>query len=108
MVERVEEQLETALARERRQAHERLRSSCTEMTAHLNELRQELVEQRRALEQTAESLDARRERLQRDVIAHMSDLETQIVELSGALAKRMQAKLTAMIKEFNDQLETDI
>jgi len=108
LTEQIEEHVEAALVRERKQAHERLRSSCAELTAHLNDLRQELVEQRRVLESTAEDLDGRRERLQRDVAAHMSDLETQIVELGGALATRMQGKLDALTKKFNERIDADV
>lgn len=97
VVERFEEQLEASISRERKQAHERLRSSCAELTAHLNELRRELMEQRRVVEQSADQLEERREH-------QRANLETQIAELGGALASRLQAKIASTNKALEDQL----
>jgi len=93
----IEEHVEATLARERKQAHERLRSSCAELTANMNELRRELVEQRHMLEQSTQGLEARRERLR-------IDLETQIAELGGALASRLQAKISSTSKAVEEQV----
>mmetsp|Transcript_29315 Transcript_29315/g.63769 ORF Transcript_29315/g.63769 Transcript_29315/m.63769 type:complete len:430 (-) Transcript_29315:78-1367(-) len=95
---RMEEQLDAALCRERKQAHERLRASCAELTSHLNELRQELVEQRRAAQQGAEKEEARRESLR-------ADLETQIAELGRALASRLQGTLAATVKVLDERVD---
>merc|ERR1712232_922764 len=86
---------EALLQRERKEAHERLRSSCAELTAHLNELRCELVEQRRA----AELLETRA------IPKLREDLETQIAELGGALASRMHASVSSTSKGMEARLE---
>lgn len=80
--ERWEDRLEAVVARERKSMLERLRSSCAELTGHLNDLRRELVEQRRSL------------------AASHEDLETQLAELGGALAMRLQAKVLNLTEEF--------
>lgn len=103
--EQLDEQLEVALARDRKQAQERLRSSCAEITAHLNDMRRELVEQRRVAELVARDAEERHDRLKREVAARHSDLETQVAELGGALASRLQSKMAAMTKVVNERVE---
>lgn len=100
-----EDRLESALARERKQAHERLHSSCIELTSHLNDLRQELVEQRCILQQSTETHESWRERLQQELAGHLADLETQIAEIGGALASRLQAKITSMTRALNERID---
>lgn len=91
--EHLEEHVETHLGRERKQGHERLRSSCAELTAHLNELRREVMEQRHVTEQ----LEARA------LPGLRGDLETQIAELGGALASRLQGKISSTNKALEDR-----
>merc|ERR1712126_511238 len=66
--------LEATLARDRKQAQERLRSSCAELTSHLNDLRREMVEQRRISELTSAENQAKFEALQHDLGEQHSDL----------------------------------
>jgi len=108
MEDRVDDRMEAALVRERKQAHERLRSSCAEMTGHLNDLRRELVEQRRIADLAASRAEDRRERTQQELTAQIGDLETQIAELGGALATRLQAKVTSVTNSMSRQLEEQV
>jgi len=105
VAERLEEQMEASLARERKQAHERLRSSCAELTAHLNELRRELVEQRRAVERMNEPRQREMRELNGMFTSRFQDLETQIAELGGALATRLQAKITSTVSALNERVD---
>lgn len=99
----LQEQFEAALSRDRKEAHERLRSSCAELTAHLNDLRRELVEQRRVSELASAEVQARHEALQKELAENFIDLESQIAELGGALASRLQAKLQDIQQDVRKQ-----
>merc|ERR1712194_897421 len=96
-------QVETALARERKHARERLHASCAELTGHINSLRRDAVDQRHALTEAGQNHDAWRENLQTELAARLTDLETQVTELGGALASRLQTKINSMMKSFDDQ-----
>jgi len=77
----LEEKLETAMTRERKQGHERLRSSCAELTGNLNKLRTELVQQHVEVKQVG----------------------SQVSELGSELASRLQAKIAAATQTMSDQ-----
>jgi len=94
------EDLEATLARDRKQAQERLRSSCAEITSHLNDMRRELVEQRRISELQAADAQAPHEALRNDMAEQGADLESQLAELGGALASRLQAKIQQITQDF--------
>jgi len=102
LVEQLEARWETVLARDRRDAQERLAESCSELTAHLNELRVELLEQRGAVEQQHERLEIwRREELG----AQRAGLEAQIEDLGGTIARRLQAKFAAAERSLNQKID---
>merc|ERR1711988_801313 len=81
---------ESALANERREVRELLSASCSELTGHLNALREELLKQRDAADQQAKQLDGWCHSAAMSLSAG-AGLESQIAELGGVLAARLQA-----------------
>lgn len=123
LTERLEDQLEAALARERKQAHERLRASCADLTSQVNDLRQELLEQRGCLEAARAAakaaaaeegqrregaLAAERERVERAVAERCEQLRREAAASLegqlGALTTRFQGKLTALQQFLEEHL----
>merc|ERR1712070_1267909 len=91
---------EDALAHERREVRELLSASCSELTAHLNALREELLKQREAGEVQSKQLDDWRHSAAMSLSAG-SGLESQIAELGGVLAARLQAKISSVTDVLN-------
>lgn len=81
VTDQLEERLETAITRERKQGHERLRSSCAELTGYLNRLRSELVQQQ----------------------SEVKNVGSQISDLGTELGSRLQAKIAATTQTLSDQ-----
>jgi hypothetical protein len=84
---------EAAVRRERKAATERLTTSCTELTSHLNELREELLDQRALVARTSEQVRASRQEAQRGQKLRDTWLEAQVAELGSALAVQLDEKL---------------
>jgi len=84
---------EAAVRRERKIASERLSASCTELTQHLNELREELLEQRTAVSTCSKELRTSRQEAHQGQKLRDMWLEAQVSELGAALAVQIDEKL---------------
>lgn len=95
---------EAALAQERREVRELLSASCSELTGHLNALREELLKQREAADLHVKHLDGWRHSAAMSLSAG-AGLEAQVAELGGVLAARLQAKISSVSDIFNEKIE---
>lgn len=84
---------EAAVRRERKAASERLAESCAELTQHLNEMREELLEQRAQTGRCSEELHTSRQEAQRGQKLRDMWLEAQVGELGAALAAQIDERL---------------
>lgn len=84
---------EAAVRRERKAVSERLAASCAELTQHLNELREELLEQRTRVGRCSEELKAGRQEAQQGQKLRDMWLEAQVSELGAALAVQIDEQL---------------
>jgi len=88
------DQWEAAIAKERLDSQERLASSCSQLTGHLNELREELLEQRETVERLGRQPDfflKFRQEVQQDI-------ESRVSRLGGTLATRLEAKVLSQVQ----------
>jgi len=84
---------EAAMRRERKIASERLAASCAELTQHLNELREELLEQRAAVCSCSKEQRAAQQEVQKGQKLRDLWLEAQISDLGAALAMQIDEQL---------------
>lgn len=84
---------EAAVRRERKAASERLAESCAELTQHLNEMREELLDQRAQTGRCSEELHTSRQEAQRGQKLRDMWLEAQVGELGAALAAQIAERL---------------
>jgi len=87
---------ETALLRERKMASERLASSCAELTGHLNDLREELLEQRSSLKKCVEQARVGKQEAQRGQELRDAWLEVQVADLGSALSAQLDERLHSL------------
>lgn len=84
---------EAAMRRERKIGAERLAASCSELTQHLNELREELLEQRTAVGSCSKEQRAAQQEMQKGQKLRDLWLEAQISDLGAALAMQIDEQL---------------
>lgn len=84
---------EGAVRRERKAASERLAASCAELTQHLNELREELLEQRAHVSRCSEELKTGKQEAQKGQKLRDMWLEAQVSELGAALGVQIDEQL---------------
>lgn len=102
LVAQLRSEWEPALAMERQAAQERLTANCSELTRYLNELREEVIEQRSATERAGKQVHACRQELSRDIAARDSRLEAKLVDLGGQLAARMEDTVAAAARALKE------
>jgi hypothetical protein len=93
---------EAALASERQEVRELLSANCAELTAHLNTLREELLEQRHAFDLQSQQAAGWCQSGSASLSA--AGLEAQVAELGGVLTARLQAKIAAVSDALNEKI----
>lgn len=93
--DRLRSQFEASLATEREQAHGRLKSSCSELVGHLNDLRCEMVKQRAEAKEQSPS----------ELLQH---LESHLAELGEGLTQQLEARVARVAEEHAAELRKQL
>lgn len=102
LIAQIRAEWEPALSKERQAAQERLTANCSELTRYLNELREEVIEQRTSTDKASKEVQAARQELLRNIQARDSRLEAKLVDLGAQLAARMEDTVAAAARALRE------